>query len=974
MTSRSQVVTKNQELIYLLTIERFNNQQQLKVSIFLVYPLKEGGYGSTKKFSQKTISHLSYLYEEDKIILHHLQELKKNVSYHWLMEHSFILEGPTSEEIINLLLKTNRCHWQNKDSEALVLGEPDEGSLYWELASNGIQHLKCKLHHQNAQILPTDPLWYLDHQQAKMGRIMLPVEDSVAAKLINTPPLLPIESKKVRRTIQSATVKIPLPRAFTQTVKKCTLTPKLSLLRETITIREPTWASTVAKKIDIPVARLVFEYDNKTVAANEKGESIDYIEKGKLICIKRDLKKEHSFILKLTQMGFKPLTHISNNHAGIENTYCIGHPTDTKIQLDFMFEHLPQLQKDNWKIEIAKNFPLQCIQEENWYTEVEDKNYDWFGFTLGIFSNGEKINILPLLVDVIKKHPRALDQKFLETLPDNHPFYLRLPDERFISVPAKRVKDILSVLIELYDTDIYQEIKIPRYRAGQLFALQQALNARWLGEEKIRTLAEKLVNFKKIQPISIPKDFNGTLRHYQKQGFYWLNFLQEIGMGGILADDMGLGKTVQILTLLLAQKSKKQNATHLIIAPTSLMDNWRRECQRFTPTLDILILQGDNRYSTLNQIKKVDIVVSTYPLLVRDKKLLLEHSFDYLILDEAQFVKNAKTKAYETLTQIKCQRTICVTGTPIENHLGELWALFNLSVPGLLGNEQKFKKTFRTPIEKENNFQRQKSLNERVSPFMLRRKKEDVIKELPPKTEIIHRIEIHGPQRDLYEGIRLAMEDKVRKAITNNGFSRSHIVILDALLKLRQTCNDPRLLPLKMKNKITQSAKLEFLVEMVSTLVEENKRILLFSSFASMLSLIGQAFSEKNLSWVKLTGATKDRVTPINAFQNKEVPIMLISLKAGGTGLNLTAADTVIHYDPWWNPAAENQATDRAHRIGQDKAVFVYKLVCQGTVEEKILEMQQNKKRLVDNLFGTQKKPSSQLTKEDLDFLFQPLE
>jgi SNF2 family DNA or RNA helicase len=323
---------------------------------------------------------------------------------------------------------------------------------------------------------------------------------------------------------------------------------------------------------------------------------------------------------------------------------------------------------------------------------------------------------------------------------------------------------------------------------------------------------------------------------------------------------------------------------------------------------------------------------------------------------------------------LKARHHLCLTGTPMENHLGELWSLFHFLLPGFLGDEIRFNSIFRRPIEKGKNDERRKLLARRVAPFILRRRKEEVMKELPPKTEIVQNVELAGAQRDLYESVRLAMHERVKAEVDRKGLSRAHIIILDALLKLRQICCHPQLLSLPSAQKVKESAKFELLMDLLPEMIEEGRRILLFSQFTSMLAIIESALKEQKIPYLRLAGDTLDRATPVARFQNREVPLFLISLKAGGTGLNLTAADTVIHYDPWWNPAVENQATDRAHRIGQDKRVFVYKLMTVGTVEEKIVALQARKRELVEGLLNEERRESVKLTAEDLDVLFAPLQ
>jgi SNF2 family DNA or RNA helicase len=388
----------------------------------------------------------------------------------------------------------------------------------------------------------------------------------------------------------------------------------------------------------------------------------------------------------------------------------------------------------------------------------------------------------------------------------------------------------------------------------------------------------------------------------------------------------------------------------------------------------VLVLHGLERKQYFERLAEHDLIVTSYPLLPRDHAVLREQEFHCVILDEAQFIKNPKTQYAQVACALKARHRLCLTGTPMENHLGELWSLFHFLLPGFLGDEIRFNSLFRRPIEKGRNDDRRKLLARRVAPFILRRKKDEVAKELPPKTEIVQNVELAGAQRDLYESVRLAMHQRVKDEVDKKGFSRAHIIILDALLKLRQICCHPQLLSLPSAQKVKESAKLELLMDLLPEMIEEGRRVLLFSQFTSMLAIIEESVTAKKIPYVLLTGDTRDRATPVKTFQDREVPLFLISLKAGGTGLNLTAADTVIHYDPWWNPAVENQATDRAHRIGQDKKVFVYKLMTVGTVEEKIGAMQARKRELVEGLLNEECRDSLKLTNEDLDVLFAPLE
>ncbi len=411
----------------------------------------------------------------------------------------------------------------------------------------------------------------------------------------------------------------------------------------------------------------------------------------------------------------------------------------------------------------------------------------------------------------------------------------------------------------------------------------------------------------------------------------------------------------------------------LVICPTSLVPNWLAEATRFAPSLRCLVLHGPDRAGRFAAIGDHDLVVTTYPLLARDHAVLAAQDWHVVMLDEAQTIKNPLATTSKLARTLRARQRLCLSGTPLENHLGELWSLFDFLLPGFLGDRKQFGWRYRGPIEKAGNIERQAMLAQRVAPFLLRRTKEQVAADLPPKTEIAETVEMGDGQRAIYEGIRLAMHAKVRAAIAKRGLAGSGIIILDALLKLRQACCDPRLLKLSTaKAAKANSAKLERLLELLPQMLEEGRRVLLFSQFTSMLALIERELTRLALPYVLLTGDTRDRVVPIRRFQSGEVPLFLISLKAGGVGLNLTAADTVIHYDPWWNPAVENQATDRAHRIGQDKPVFVHRLITAGTIEEKMETLKARKQALADGILEASTGATLALTENDLDMLFAP--
>ncbi len=614
-------------------------------------------------------------------------------------------------------------------------------------------------------------------------------------------------------------------------------------------------------------------------------------------------------------------------------------------------------------------------EDVDWYSELNEQGHHFFAYTLGIMVNGQTVSIVPLVAEMLKRW----DAQTLENLPDHKLMKLPLSQHKVLEIELGRIKPLLRFLLTYYsqprDHEQLENIRLKQYELILLQEAEQAIAAnaaRWFGTENLRQRLQLLSSHTSL-PAHIPSGLKTSLRDYQQQGINWLQCLRENQFSGILADDMGLGKTVQTLAHLLYEKEHDRLAKPcLIIAPTSLVNNWLEEAKRFAPALKVLVFHGFERRD--DQFEQYDIVISTYGLIQRDKQRFLSHHFYYVILDEAQFIKNARTKTTQVIQQLKATHRLCLTGTPLENHLGELWSLFHFLMPGLLGNAKQFRQFFRLPIEKYQDADRQALLAKRVQPFMLRRTKTQVALELPAKTEMTHFIELEGPQRDLYEAIRMSLEKKVRDAIASQGLGRSQIILLDALLKLRQVCCDPRLLSLPDATMAQgYSAKLNALMALLDNLISEGRRVLIFSQFTSMLALIEEELTLRKYPYLILTGQTRDRYDLVQTFQTGSVPVFLISLKAGGTGLNLTRADTVILYDPWWNPAVQEQATGRSHRIGQENPVFVYKLIAAGTVEEAILDMQTKKRRLIDGILNEEQLSHANLSEEDIDQLFTTL-
>ena len=893
-----------------------------------------------------------------------------------------MLEGAAGAVLLKDILATGRCHWRGggKGHPPLALGDARAARPEWRADAQGRQHAVFATEPEPTATLPFAPPWYVDEKAGTCGPLETGLPDGVALAWMSAPAVAPAVADQVTAEIakRAEKIRLPTPRHVeVQTMGEAKPVPCLRLYAEVVAKNYYGYGYHLREAMDEEVnfAHLDFDYAGVRVGMGASEQVVETFSDGKLRRIFRDLPAEQKAenVLLKAGLDFADAIIFDRQLGKLAEEFAAEEP---EHWCKFVQETVPKLRKKGWRIETDESFRFRLVEAEAWYGDAEkEAGHDWFGVELGVVVDGQKLNLLPILLRLIQQSPDVWTSEMLAQLPDDGTILVPLTDGRKLPFPVGRARSMLGVLLELMDPAALN--KGGKLRLSKLRAAELAGDAdwRWLGNTELAELSKRLRSFEGIQPVAPSPELRATLRPYQQEGLNWLQFLREYELGGILADDMGLGKTVQALAHLLTEKeSGRMDKPSLVVAPTSLMTNWRQETERFAPGLRVLVLHGLERKQHFERIAGHDLIVTSYPLLPRDAAILLEQEFHYVILDEAQFIKNPKTTYAQVACQLKARHRLCLTGTPMENHLGELWSLFHFLLPGFLGDEIRFNSVFRRPIEKGRSDERRKLLARRVAPFLLRRKKEQVALELPPKTEIVQNVELTGAQRDLYESVRLAMHERVRAEVDAKGLSRSHIIILDALLKLRQICCHPQLLSLPSAKKVKESGKLELLMDLIPEMLDEGRRILLFSQFTSMLAIIQAELEDKKIPYVLLTGQTTDRATPVNRFQNGEVPLFLISLKAGGTGLNLTAADTVIHYDPWWNPAVENQATDRAHRIGQDKKVFVYKLMTVGTVEEKIAAMQARKRELVEGLLDEERRENLKLTPEDLDLLFAPLQ
>ncbi|HEY0094816.1 MAG TPA: DEAD/DEAH box helicase, partial [Archangium sp.] len=549
--------------------------------------------------------------------------------------------------------------------------------------------------------------------------------------------------------------------------------------------------------------------------------------------------------------------------------------------------------------------------------------------------------------------------------------FVPLKDGTFAEADPAELKRAADLLEEAGAMPGRTRTRLPLHQAVALDLLVE-LGEFTEVETKARKAMSELRDTNGVPKVALPEGLQATLRHYQEAGLSWLWFLHRHGLSGILADDMGLGKTIQSLSLLQKVANEEGRKPSLVVAPTSVLANWEREAERFTPGLKTVVWHGSDRKERVEDLKGADLVLTSYALVRRDLEALSEVGFRYVILDEAQNIKNADSATAQACKSLPSDTRLALTGTPLENRLSELWSLFDFLMPGFLGSAEGFSDRFEQPIQVANDSHVRDRLRRRIQPFIMRRLKTEVAKDLPPKTESVAWCEMEPGQAALYREVLEESRRKVNESIEKMGFKRSRVSILAALMRLRQVCCDPRLLKMPPGTLLPASAKLERFGQLVDDLVAEGHRALVFSQFTEMLELLKGEADRRGLRYLYLDGRTKDRMGKVDEFNKGDgPPLFFISLKAGGTGLNLTAADYVIHYDPWWNPAVEDQATDRTHRIGQTRAVISYKLITRGTVEEKILSLQKRKKDLAAGVLSADGDFGKLLTEADIVDLFQ---
>ena len=739
-----------------------------------------------------------------------------------------------------------------------------------------------------------------------------------------------------------------------------TLTPVLRLTR----VQAP---DDSGRPQPLDALTVTFDYGGAATHADDERQFLRADGPGGPGFVRRDIAAEAAALEMLRPDGFVQMRIADKASAKGRRAFLFRGREAGEDWHHFITERIPALEALGWRSLIDRGFGPQRVDAVgDCDVRVADAGPDGFSLDFGIDIEGKREPLLPILNHLLARGGIEAAHIVGDDL------ITSLDDGRVVKLPAERIRRLLAIMGDLIDAAERTSdgaLLLPDAEAPTVLDLEDFLATRWGDAARIQAYAEQFRDAD-FPSVALPSYFTGVLRPYQQHGVDWLQHLRAHGLSGLLADDMGLGKTAQTIAhIAVEHHAGRLDRPALIVVPTSLVPNWTAELTKFAPHLRVMVLHGLDRHERRGQIAACHVVITTYAVLARDVEEMQGRPWHVVVLDEAQAIKSPDAKATRAVCQLEARHRLCLSGTPIENNLDELWSQFAFLMPGLLGTRRDFTKRFRTPIEKKDSEVRRVQLVRRIRPFILRRTKAEVATELPAKHTILRRITLAPEQRELYETIRVTLHDRVREQVAARSLAQSRIVMLDALLKLRQACCDPRLVKLPSARLVETSSKLDDLMEMLEEMIPEGRRILVFSQFTSMLDLIGPRLTQAAIPYVELRGDTRDREKPVAAFQAEQVPVFLISLKAGGRGLNLTAADTVIHYDPWWNPAAEDQASDRAHRIGQTKSVFVFKLIAADTVEERILDLQRRKASLANLAFSSEADMEA-MGFEDIEYLF----
>lgn len=824
--------------------------------------------------------------------------------YSWIRSQNALgnleLRGQWGFNALQQLIASQRLFF-GRSRQSIKADSAEDLSFSWSHKKDLIQLNVSLTGKQSWFLLKTTPPTYLDTESLRIGRLRTPLSGEEVAHIRAIPAIHTANFDRVYKQLAANFGDGVIPHYQSSERKK------IKRVADTCAVVDVSNSNNQLK------LTLTFNYQDGNYAPNSAPANI------------LNASLENTVITELTNLGFELCKGALQNEF-VFNKQSVIH------QHWFKYEVLPKLRQRGWKVTDKKLVIKKSITN----VSLDVKRGKGHQIVSKIMiSNAKAATVL------------ANDNSEFQSLNRQSELFYYYANGKQFGVITKPAFDTLTDFKDRFEfIKTRDELLIPLSFLVHLIKMSCfAVN---LVDDSLESYLAELDAPATATTVLHGLNAGVRLREYQQQGVQWLQFLKRHQLGGILADDMGLGKTLQVIAFLANARQREQAGPTLIVCPTSLVSNWQNEMAKFASSIKVTTLFGSARIEQLQHLAQADCILTTYPLLKRDIAYYSPLYFENIILDEAQYIKNDSAQVSRLVKRLNAQFNLCLSGTPIENNLFELKSLLDFAMPSLLGSQAHFKQHFQTPIERDADSDRAKELKSLILPFILRRTKAEVAQELPPKTELIKEFEFEAQQKDIYQSITDSLEEKMVDLFASQGAQKSKLAFLEALLKLRQICCHPRLID---EHTSARSAKLDWLSSHLPVMLSEGRNIIIFSQFTSALDIIAQQLASLEINFSLLTGQTRHRDKVIEEFTSGKTSVFLISLKAGGTGLNLTQADTVIHFDPWWNPAVEKQATDRAYRIGQTNPVFVYKLIMANSIEQKVFKMQQHKQALVDALF-----------------------
>lgn len=891
---------------------------------------------------------------------------------------TFRVQAPHEQALLRELIESGRVQLVDDDGHVLSLGAPATLDLSWGIA--GEHDLKAALRPNvtpAGDMLRLPELWILDRLAGEVHP--LPGVSASLLQALKTAPAVPREHiPRFREALREAGLRVPIPEL--QDIPD----PEV---RDADPVGWVVLSKTVGRnRRGEPVPRVTaeihFRYGPALTNPAEPRRTLFAQHEGGLFRYARKTQRESALVRQLETLGLEPAMpyHPPAKYQQPLWARDVGGQPLSRVAMDLMVS----LRSRGFEVELDGDLGVHVLVDaaKATYTDIDDEGGPFIGVDTGVLIDGVRLPLADIAHAALSSADFQVDPA-ADAIPgeSERQLFVALDDTRVVSLPHGRVRELLAPFLEWIHSqktergaDRPARMKLPRAALLAMAFDPDSDQATWLalpGAEHLRASVQALRDASQREVPVTPDGFVGELREYQREGVRWLNTLAQLGLGGLLGDEMGLGKTVQLLAAILMRRQEHQEAPVLVVAPKQVVDGGWMQKAHFVPDLRILNLTGPDRATRFDQIADADIVLVNYNTMRQDLHILLEQEWSLVVFDESQYMKNmaSQTHACARKLQARAKRLMMVSGTPLENHVGELHAQLALSTPGLLGDTKDFNKFYRYPIERRADTDALARLRRRLGPFILRRKKEDVLQELPPKTEILRQVTLSPDQQALYDQHKLAASKKVWEALHTRGLANAQITVLDQLQRLQMICCHPQLnrgAPGK-----GGSAKVEHILEIVDDVLDRSRRVVIVSQYVSFLKLIGEELAKRKLPYFEIYGSSRDRLEAQNAFQRGERPIMLLSLKAGGVGLDLTAADNVIVASPWWNPQAENQAIDRTHRIGQTAPVFAYRVVCENTIEVEVLSRQAKKLALAASVLdGQDSAGEAVLTLDDVVALF----